>query len=119
VLDALAAAAVFEKETITAFAPFDAVLTPALALPARPVGWFDGQDAAENFAQQVRYAPYSSFVNVAGLPALVVPVTMDGSGHPVCVQLVGRPGGEATIIALAAELERRVGPLPHPDVWSA
>ncbi|MGW8482182.1 amidase [Microbacterium sp. NPDC055903] len=120
VLDGLAAATVFEKQTITAFAPFDAVLTPALALPARPVGWFDRTDAARNFDQQVRYAPYSSFVNVAGLPAIVVPVTVDAVGHPVCVQLIGRPGGEASIIALAAELETRAGLLAvRPAVWSA
>ena len=117
VLDALAAATVFERETITAFSPYDAVLTPALALPARPVGWFDAEDAGANFAQQVRYAPYSSFVNVSGLPAIVVPVTTDASGHPVCVQLIGRPGGEAMIIALAAELERRAGRMPHPPTW--
>lgn len=117
VLDALAAATVFERETITAFAPFEAVLTPALALPPQPVGWFHPTDAPENFSQQVRYAPYSSFVNVAGLPAIVVPVTLSASGHPVSVQLIGRPGGEARIIALAAELERGVGSLPKPDVW--
>jgi amidase len=119
VLDALAAATVFERETITAFAPFDAVLTPALALSPQPIGWFDREDGAMNFSQQVRYAPYSSFVNVAGLPAIVVPVTVDAAGHPVSVQLIGRPGGEAAIIALAAELEARRGPLPHPPAWSA
>ncbi|GAB3598450.1 amidase [Microbacterium tumbae] len=119
VLDGLAAATVFERRTITAFAPFDAVLTPALALPARPVGWFHPTDASENFDQQVRYAPYSSFVNVAGLPAIVVPVTRDASGHPVCVQLIGRPGGEGSIIALAAELERRADLLAaRPRVWT-
>ncbi len=119
VLEGLAAATAFEKATITAFAPFDAVLTPALGLPARPVGWFDPLDAAENFDQQVRYAPYSSFVNVAGLPAIVVPVTTDAAGHPVCVQLIGRPGGEASIIALAAELERRAGVIGlRPEVWA-
>ena len=119
VLDALSAATVFERETITAFSAFDAVLTPALALPARPVGWFHPTDPAENFSQQVRYAPYSSFVNVAGLPAIVVPVTQDATGHPVCVQLIGRPGGEATIIALAAALEQRAGRMPRPAVWNA
>lgn len=113
VLEALAAASAFKKQTITAFSPFDAVLTPALALPARPVGWFDQTDAARNFDQQVLYAPYSSFVNVSGLPAIVVPVTTDAVGHPVCVQLIGRPGGEASIIALAAELERRAGRMPR------
>lgn len=117
VLEALAAATVFERETITAFSPFDAVLTPALALPPQPIGWFDAEDAAKNFSQQVRYAPYSSFVNVAGLPAIVVPVTVDASGHPVSVQLIGRPGGEAAIIALAAVLEERVGSLPRPPAW--
>lgn len=118
VLEALAAATVFERETITVFSPFDAVLTPALAMPPQPIGWFHPTDAAENFSQQVRYAPYSSFVNVAGLPAIVVPVTLSASGHPVSVQLIGRPGGEPMIIALAAELERRVGPLPRPTVWA-
>lgn len=119
VLDAFSAATAFERQTITEFAPFEAVLTPALALPARPVGWFDPVDAAENFDQQVRYAPYSSFVNVAGLPAIVVPVTTDASGHPVCVQLIGRPGGEASIIALAAELEHRAVRMPRPKVTPA
>lgn len=118
VLEALAAASAFERDTITAFAPFDAVLTPALALPPQPVGWFDRADAARSFSQQVRYAPYSSFVNVAGLPALVLPVTVDASGHPVSVQLIGRPGGEAAIIALAAGLEERVGRMPTPALWS-
>lgn len=117
VLDALAAASAFERDTITAFAPFDAVLTPALAMPPLPVGAFDRTDPARNFSQQVRYAPYSSFVNVAGLPAIVLPVTTDDSGHPVSVQLIGRPGGEATIIALAAALEAQVGPLPKPAIW--
>lgn len=117
VLDALAAATVFERETITAFSPFDAVLTPALALPPQPIGWFDAEDAAKNFSQQVRYAPYSSFVNVAGLPAIVVPVMLDGSGHPVSVQLIGRPGGETAIIALAALLEERAGEMPRPAAW--
>ena len=116
-LGALAAARTFERETVEAFAGFDAVLTPALALPPQPVGSFDPVDAERNFSQQVEYAPYSSFVNVAGLPAITVPVTRDETGHPVSVQLVGRPGGEAAIIALAAQLEAARGPLPHPPCW--
>ncbi|MFT4211329.1 MAG: amidase [Microbacterium sp.] len=116
-LGALSAASAFERETIAVFAPYDAVLTPALALPARPVGWFDAADPERDFAQQVRYAPYSSFVNVAGLPAIVVPVTRDAAGHPVAVQLVGRPGGEAALLRLAGQLESARGPLPHPPCW--
>lgn len=116
-LDALADATAFERQTITAFAPYDAVITPALAESPRPIGWFDRADAEHGFSQQVRYAPYSSFVNVAGLPAIVVPVTTDATGHPVSVQLIGRPGGEAAIVSLAAELETARGLLPHPPLW--
>lgn len=116
-LGALAAATVFERRTIAAFAGFDAVLTPALALPPQPVGWFAQDEPERSFARQCRYAPYSSFVNVAGLPAVTVPVATALDGHPVSVQLVGRPGGEAVILQLAAQLERARGPLPHPPVW--
>jgi amidase len=116
-LGGLAAARVFERQTITAFSPFDAVLTPALALPPQRVGWYEGLDPERTFARQVEYAPYSSFVNVAGLPAITVPFTTDASGHPVSVQLVGRPGGEAAILGLATHLEDARGPLPHPPSW--
>ena len=114
--DALAAGTVFERETITSFSPFDAVLTPALAQSPRPIGWFDAVDARRNFAQQVQYAPYSSFVNVAGLPAIVLPVDETAVGHPVAVQLIGRPGGEHALLAIASQLERE-GRLRHPPVW--
>ncbi len=116
-LEGLAAARAFERRTIEDFAPFDAVLTPALAREPQPVGAYAGHDPERTFAMQVQYAPYSSFVNVAGLPAVTLPVTTDADGHPVSVQLVGRPGGEATLLSIAAHLEHRRGPLPHPPAW--
>nr|WP_326493357.1 amidase [Microbacterium sp. SL62] len=118
-LGGLAAARAFERRTIADFSAFDAVLTPALAQPPQPIGSYAGHSPERTFAMQVEYAPYSSFVNVAGLPALTIPVTTGAAGHPVSVQLVGRPGGEATLLSLAAQLEGRRGPLPHPPAWDA
>ncbi|WP_295783791.1 amidase [uncultured Microbacterium sp.] len=118
-LGGLAAARAFERRTVADFSRFDAVLTPALAQPPQPVGAYAGHSPERTFAMQVEYAPYSSFVNVAGLPALTLPVTADPTGHPVSVQLVGRPGGEAVLLSLAAQLENRRGPLPHPPAWDA
>ncbi|WJS91901.1 amidase [Microbacterium testaceum] len=118
-LDGLAAARAFERRTIADFAAFDAVLMPALAQAPQPVGAYAGHSPERTFAMQVEYAPYSSFVNVAGLPAITLPVVADGTGHPVSVQLVGRPGGEAVLLSLAAQLESRRGPLPHPPVWGS
>ncbi|HEY8319995.1 MAG TPA: amidase [Amnibacterium sp.] len=116
---ALSAAAAFERRAVAAFDGFDAVLTPALALPPMPLGWFtEDPDPDVVFARQVQAAPYSSFVNIAGLPAIVLPVGAADTGWPAGVQLIGRPGGEATILALARQLERRFGwPRRHPPVW--
>ncbi|MER7798030.1 amidase [Microbacterium sp. NPDC096154] len=115
-LGAYAAARAFERGTIAAFASFDLVLTPALALPPRPVGWFAQDDPEVSFTRQCQYAPYSSFVNVCGLPAVTVPVATAPDGHPVSVQLIGRPGGEALILHVAAHLERSRGALAWPSL---
>ena len=69
------------ERVIRRFSSFDAVLTPALALTPRPVGWYDPDDGERNFAQQVQYTPFTSFVNVAGLPAITVPVTETADGR--------------------------------------
>lgn len=116
--ESLAWLAGFEERVIRRFAAFDAVLTPALALTPRPVGWYDQHDGERNFAQQVQYTPFTSFVNVAGLPAITVPVAETEAGLPMGVQLIGRPGGEAALFALAAQLERRVRRAQrHPSIW--
>lgn len=116
--EALAWLAGFEQRVIRRFASYDAVLTPALALTPRPVGWYDAEDGERNFAQQVQFTPFTSFVNVSGLPAITVPVTETESGVPLGVQLIGRPGGEAVLFAIGAQLERRVRRAAlHPALW--
>jgi amidase len=109
--------AAFERSVIERFAPFDAVLTPTLALPPRPIGWYDAEDAQTNFEQQCLYAPFTSFVNVAGLPAISLPVH-EVDGLPVGVQLIGRPGREDVLLAIGAQLERRIRwQRRHPPQW--
>ena len=106
--EALAALSAYERSFIRQLSRFDAVLTPALALTPRPIGWYDADDGEANFAQQVQYTPFTSMVNVSGLPAIVLPVFETAGGLPMGVQLIGRPGGEATLLALGAQLERRL-----------
>jgi amidase len=113
----------FERRVIRTLSTVDAVLTPALAMTPRPLGWYDARDAERNFTQQVHYTPFTSFVNVAGLPALTLPVGLTPPesaqpGLPMGVQLIGRPGGEATLLALGAQWEQRRQPqLIHPPQW--
>ncbi|WP_316300069.1 amidase, partial [Clavibacter michiganensis] len=115
---ALAQLAAYERSVIAQFAHVDAVLTPALAQEPRPVGWYDAEDGERNFAQQVAYTPYTSFANVTGLPAITLPVHLTDDGLPMGVQLIGRPGGEATLLAIGRQLERRLHwQRRHPPQW--
>jgi amidase len=115
---ALAQLSAFERRIIALFGPYDAIMTPTLAQEPRPVGWYDSEDGERNFAQQVIYTPFTSFVNVAGLPAITLPVSVAPSGAPMGVQLIGRPGGESTLLALGAQLERRIRwGQRHPASW--
>ncbi|MEO5535217.1 MAG: amidase [Pseudolysinimonas sp.] len=108
----------YERRLIAQLAPFDAVVTPAMALTPRPIGWYDAEDGDHNFAQQVQYTPYTSMVNVSGLPAIVLPVHVTADGVPMGVQLIGRPGGEHVLLAIGAQLERRLGwARRHPPQW--
>lgn len=121
--EALAWLVGFERRVISRLSTVDAVLTPALAMTPRPLGWYDAVDAERNFEQQVQYTPWTSFVNVAGLPALTLPVGLTPAGCaqpglPMAVQVIGRPGGEATLLALGAQWERRRQPQHiHPPQW--
>jgi amidase len=116
--EALVSLTRFERSIIRQFAHVDAVLTPALAMTPRPVGWYDAVDAERNFEQQVQYTPYTSFANVSGLPAISLPVSVTEAGLPMGVQLIGRPGGEHTLLAIGAQLERRFAwQRRHPPQW--
>lgn len=116
--EALTALGAYERSVIRQLARFDAVLTPALALTPRPVGWFDAEDPEHNFAQQVQYTPWTSLANVTGLPAISLPVAMTDDGLPMGVQLIGRPGGEHVLLAIGAQLERRLHwQARHPPQW--
>ena len=115
---ALQALTLFERSVIRQFAHVDAVLTPALALTPRPLGWYDSEDAERNFEQQCQYTPFTSFVNVSGLPAITLPVHVTPDGLPMGVQLIGRPGGEHTLLAIGAQLQRRLRwQERHPAQW--
>ena len=104
----------FEYDTISQMAGVDAILTPGLATTPPPVGWYDASDPERNFLQQIQVTPYTSFVNVCGLPALALPTHYTSEGTPMGVQLVGPPGRDDTVIALGRDIERRVNATRWP-----
>ncbi|GGC77656.1 amidase [Tersicoccus solisilvae] len=111
-----------EWDTVAAFAPYDVVLTPALADTPRPIGWYTGADwdvdADTDYRRQCQYTPWTSVLNVVGLPAITATTHWtapdpaagpDAASLPMGVQLIGRPSGESTLLALA-DLLHRAGP---------
>jgi amidase len=96
----------------------DAILTPTLATPPVPVGYFDEVDPAENFERQKRFTPFAAIYNTSGLPAVSVPLHWTAEGLPIGVMLAGRMGDEATLISLSAQLEDvRPWKDRHPPIW--
>ncbi len=83
----------------------DLLLTPALAsIPPAAISW-SARSWPANVLANLRYAPYTAPWNVAGLPALVVPVGRRPDGLPVAVQLVGPPGSELLLLGVAGQFE--------------
>ncbi|MBP2268126.1 amidase [Pseudarthrobacter sp. PvP004] len=108
----------FEHDTVTQYSEWDVILMPTLAQTPRPIGWFTGGghsgepwpsewagDADEDYKRQCEYAPWSSMVNVCGLPAISIPVHTTAAGLPMGIQVIGRMGSELLLLQLAAALE--------------
>lgn len=97
--------------------PYDVLLTPALAAtPPRAEGWHR-RSWRSNLMTCVRYAPYAGPWNVAGFPGLVVPMGLRPDGLPVGVQLVGPPGSELLLLAVAGQLELAAPWQRHATGW--
>ena len=84
----------------------DLVLTPTLALPPVPSGWQEQVDGAtEQLLRNTEFTPFTAIANVAGLPAMSLPLHWSADGLPVGVQAIGPPAGDALLLQLAAQIE--------------
>jgi amidase len=104
---------------LTALAPYDAVLTPTLAVPPLPVGAIrDDDDPSADFEAQKAFTPWTSAWNVTGMPAVSLPLHWTPDGLPVGVMLAARPAEEELLISLSAQVES-AAPWHdrHPPGW--
>ena len=83
----------------------DVLLTPAVAGPPVKAGAMRHRGYLSTTMLSASRVPYTQAWNLAGLPAVVVPVRV--SGRAVAVQLVGRPGDELALLATATRIEGR------------
>jgi amidase len=92
---------------VTAMAPYDAVLTPSLALRPVPIGELDGDndDPAATFRRSGEFTPFTAVANLTGQPAISLPFAQGEDGLPVGIHFFGRPAQEGALLALGAQLE--------------
>ncbi len=89
---------------------YDVLLLPVLAEPPARLGRFamdnpDYLDYRLGAAGLIHYSPFAPLANLTGQPAISLPLAMV-DGLPVGIQLIGRMGADADLLALAADLEQ-------------
>ena len=95
-LNALRLRAKFARELDALLAPYDAVVTPARATVAPPLG-----KPFREYAPGANAETMGGPANAAGLPGLCVPNGFDADGLPTGLNLVGRAFGEGRVLAVA------------------
>ena len=88
------------------FREHDVLLTSVNALPPWKAGKWEGLGAVRTFLGMVQAQPaLAGEWNLTGQPAISVPGGASEDGLPIGVMIVGRHGEDATLLALAAQLE--------------
>jgi amidase len=95
------------RQLVEFLAPYDALLTPALAERPLPIGTLDtaAPDPMSTFTRSGLFTPFTPIFNASGQPGISLPLYQGEDGLPLGVQLVGRPAGEAALLALASRVE--------------
>ena len=91
----------------------DVLLTPTMSSAPLEVGSFSRRSGLRTVLAMNAFFPYTLQWNHAGLPAVSMPMGTD-DGLPLAVQLVGRRHDDATLMSLAAQLERIAAPAAPP-----
>ncbi|HEY4343891.1 MAG TPA: amidase [Parvibaculum sp.] len=95
-----------EKKVDAFMAHYDAWLTPVLNAPAPELGQQAPTVPFDTlYKRTIDYVTYTPIHNVAGTPAMSVPLGMSKDGLPIGSQFAAAKGGEGLLFALAYELE--------------
>jgi amidase len=97
----------FTRQLVALLQPYDALLTPALAERPLPLGTLDtaAPDPMSTFTRSGLFTPFTPVFNASGQPGISLPLYQGEDGLPLAVQIVGRPAGEAALLALASQIE--------------
>lgn len=95
-----------EAAYAAAFANADVMLTPVLSKPPLPLGEISPTLGMAGFERVTEYVGYTPLQNVAGAPAMSVPLAWSDDGLPIGAHFSAAKGQERTLLELAYELEQ-------------
>jgi amidase len=88
-----------------AFGNADLWVLPTVPQPAPMVGAFRNLGPEETFRAVAQYGAFTAMFNLTGQPAASLPMGLGTAGAPIGVQLAGRPGADAAVLAVSREIE--------------
>ncbi|MFD7256352.1 amidase [Streptomyces sp. NPDC059874] len=118
----------YSRQLASFHSRYDLMLTPTIARPAVRIGELDTPRPVQAVARvlmrlgllgalagtkaweqaviaNLAATPYTQLANITGRPAMSVPTYRTSDGLPLGVQFVGPLGSEATLLALATQIE--------------
>ena len=105
-VEAIAAVHAMGRKLAAFLTRYDVILSATLPAPPPRLGTLDMNGDVEIFTKRVtEYLSITPLHNATGTPAMTVPLHWTADGLPVGVHFAGRYGEEATLLALAAQLE--------------
>lgn len=95
-----------QNDFINAFKECDVILTPTSPITAFPIG---DESMLKNPINMYLNDVFTVSVNLAGLPALSLPIGLSKEGLPYGMQLIGKAFDEQTLFKVAEKIEQDAG----------
>jgi aspartyl-tRNA(Asn)/glutamyl-tRNA(Gln) amidotransferase subunit A len=116
-IDALERVAAFRRRCAELFSRVDFVLTPTAAALPWPAETPYPDRIADQPAGPRDHAVFTGWVNIAGLPAISLPVGLSHSNLPIGAQFVAGFGADLALLSFAREIAKRYPSprCPMPD----
>jgi len=98
------------RATADFFSAYDVLVTPTLGRLPAPHGTLDYNSTDHSVDSWIRtimaYGPFTALFNIAGQPAISLPLGQSEAGLPIGVQLVAPYGREDILFRVGAQLDR-------------